>query len=669
MSINLSSGQPPYEYVVPLPVKSSKANGEKIGLSGIFIEQGQFVIKSEIVKFELTNPAIFNPYALWINPFDPPQFYEPDPEGRNLGGVNYGPALITIDNFLQSRQPFETLLNAYAVDSDYNVSDHQADWFGTLQGDTTATDHFRVEPPSTGELIDSDIAILGGSGVFFDIDVQEIMFNPFPYIREYRANFDPHGSNSRWKPSLVASPFYPSFQKTDGDLVALNGRENNIPEDPPTDVEDLYAAHVGSGAIRLDGYVLRDQTEFFASTTRFFDDSATDFSYLAGGARKPNGVSKAVGSTRQYLTTQALPTGLYRVAAKNPRSTYVHTVVESGVVSQFPQLNNIYDEGYEVFNEAWFLTDYGVRDITTGAGTIQDSVQNASGVVLYSPFTYRGLWQRNAQSTGGPPVVRHIARVSKFSHIAHEGVVASYSTPSFTANFDIDVTDYDNVLDINSQFTITGQHNFAAFSSPNARPPRFYHYDDTLGNHWFVGSRGGLGPIGTPFASLIFYRWDSSFNFISAYTAPNTPNGTNDINQMFCDNNTFLLVASANGNILKYDFNGATFSFISNKPTDIGSVSNLAFGSSSAFEVIEDAVYIANSPYVNSGWWFLISNRNGGFFFTARGLTLVRMVENATEWNVAEAVVLSEDIGLNNVPSTLDIDGLDRWSIFFGDSI
>jgi hypothetical protein len=215
---------------------------------------------------------------------------------------------------------------------------------------------------------------------------------------------DFHGAISDW--SLAISPFWPRFQKTDGSLISPNGFENKWPEDrPPWSTSSVFSgfAHVTSGKLCFKTYCIFPTTKLYmgALNTIYANKHVIGASpneltpFVAGG--NPLGVQ----SSELFVDTIALPTGLYRVAARNRKIDKPFTTVESGVVSQWPQDNAFFGHtlGYEVFDNALWITDWAGRTIGSA-----HTPTGPSGLALVSPFTGSRLWQRNATDDVGGQV-------------------------------------------------------------------------------------------------------------------------------------------------------------------------------------------------------------------------------------------------------------------------
>jgi len=661
MTINMSSGAPPYEYATGLEFIAGNTNESKIGISGILFEQAQFVTLAELRKFDDYPPGggLDDLPKLWVNFLDPGMFYEPRADGANLGGDVFGPAIIGVDAITQTRDFLDVLFSAYAKDSLYNGNFFKEDWLRGIRPSEDESDYFR-DAPAVGEITSLDVSVLGGSGVIYDVDAAEIMFQPFPFIATTRL-LDTHGTNSEWRPGIIAGPLFPCFQTTDGSVISTNGRENQFPEDPPKDLADLNFSSIASGVIQINGYAMNSNTEFGVGQDEvpFFD--VANATFAAGSARVPpiNNIQQAIETSRVYVTPTAQSEGVQFFGARNPLD--YNTPVSSGLVSFWPTTTTFDAEelGFEVFDRCWWLVGFGARDI----GSSFDDTGNPSGVIVTSPYTHNFLWERVADvaAVDERPVLRDISRRDTDELYALDQVVSATGDADFASIFEVRMLQYNDLLDITDDFTVEVKHDFAGFGSANARRPAFFAYDEGSDQFWFMGVREGVASFGF---SVIFYLMDSTFNFIEAFAATTVAPLTQPPRGFFVHND-FIYVMTSNQQIWKYEYTGAAVSLVNTKVLDIAGSNDLAFGANSTFPRMNHAIHVSDgSPYVTNGFWMTISNTNQ-LFVTARGVTLIRVSEGVTEWSIDETHILTTQVGANNDPAQWETYG--SWWFYWND--
>src|SRR6185436_11320267 len=297
----LQSGTIPYEYAnrghrfasLPIP----------IGISGVLLEQAQFIITAEIRKWNKLSAGgnhFLSDFNIYVNPIIAPSGpYEPKIDGSTLGNTFYPAGAFILDHLEETRIALNTLFQIYDNDTDLDQYEYRAAWLQSLYPESPSGFYFALDPDTSANVIGQwyhrlpsetgivdymALDVLGSSGVLYDIDFAEVMFNPPPHIA--RIAFDTmHGrrvNNTEDTFNIQQFPIFPAFQKTDGSLIGLTGRE---PASLRTH-NDYNIQHVSSGDIRLDGYVLFDDTKLYLDRNgNIFDTSSTDFTFVSQGLR------------------------------------------------------------------------------------------------------------------------------------------------------------------------------------------------------------------------------------------------------------------------------------------------------------------------------------------------------------------------------------------------
>jgi hypothetical protein len=409
----LQSGFPPYEYAVrslPFRAPDYTTGLSAIGPSGILLEQAQFVITAEQRRWNrLIESHILPTFKLYTHTVNTPSGYDPKADGSTLSEFVPG-SLIFIDPIQETRTALEDLFDDYAADTDFSGDEYKADWLQNAYVDSFSgfytdhngnTGHYAHRLPSEVGVIDyASEEVLGSSGVLYDIDFGEVMFNPYPHM-SFSAFRTAHGlrappnfGNDTF--NIQVGPLFPAFQTTAGGLIGLTGREPDF----LTSVGNLYdTRHISVGVVRCDGYMLSGVTNYRLATAKGSDFSgADDFTFAAGGIRNFSNAGE-LDLGRVFLTPKAQNSGVYRMAAINQRSVFPNTAIESGTMSVWPRIERSWpgqefnvagieeNLGYHVFDDTIWITDISPFGTTS----------KASGLAVLSPYTGHPLWVRYAE--------------------------------------------------------------------------------------------------------------------------------------------------------------------------------------------------------------------------------------------------------------------------------
>lgn len=427
----VASGQLPYEYEWPTPFRAS--NNSDQGLSGIHLEAAQFVIQAEMRKFFAleSNTQVWRVFTNESNPLG--SGYDPKANGDTLNGLVGPPVQVDLDHISLMRRLMVDVLfdDLYPTILEHDTVSILQDWIRRCYPESPSGYHGPANPnPNfqgqflrpvlqedgseytpfgsvglTGTFTDPDPHWLGGSGIILDLDVGEVMWNPYP-LAFHNFVADVHGTASNW--TITIAPCFPMFQRTNGSLISLNGFEEKWPQDPSPLTggnNTLFFGfdHVGDNLLKYNTYGLFSTTIILAGRLNsvFGDEHGIEFS--------PNQLTVDSVVSSQFglehcgllLNPISLPTGLYRITSRNLKADKPFTTIESGVASQWPSTPGFitHHEGYEVFDNCFWVTDWGGK--ITPAST---SAAGPSGFAVVSPFTGRMLWQRNATDDVGGQV-------------------------------------------------------------------------------------------------------------------------------------------------------------------------------------------------------------------------------------------------------------------------
>jgi len=452
--MGLASGQMPYEYPFTVPLRSQpdswpgNGTGWVLGASGDVMEQGMFVINAELRKWGFNDENLLqNFYKVYTHPEVTPSGFEPKPNGDTLEGhVGDVAALADIDNINQMRFMLDELFNRYDNDTDYFQRHFQAAWLTTAYPESPSGyirfqelspgtflvygfDYLRPDPDFVGDgenIEDLDIHWLGSSGVIFDVDFGEVIFNPYPFPGESVNNRA--SANSL---QFDTGPLYPTFHKTDGSLISMTGRERSDWDSGFADEINFNA--FGSGKIQLDGYALLPETKVRIVTGAdngwfFVGDGSSDFVNPVQGVRQLSSNGDTDGTARMYYDVPgSLGSGFYRILTSTSRSAVPEAGIASGAYTSlwppggyqerinangfrvyagwnnnllrrstyeasdgtrivFPDLSR----GYQVFDDCLWIT--GITAGLSGSVT-------AGGLHPISPHNGNFMWFRSAERT------------------------------------------------------------------------------------------------------------------------------------------------------------------------------------------------------------------------------------------------------------------------------
>ena len=417
----MTSGDPPYNYVFKGPFRGTNVYIDSFvhGPSGILLEQGQFVITAEQRRFSAFpgEAHLLPDFNIYVHPdITPSGPYEPKEDGSTLGNeINPGGAWI-VDHIIETRTALEDLFARYAIDAEYVALDFKRDWLNQLDPTRPAPPDYRHADPGAGFglLTTPDESLLGGSGVLFGLDFGEVMFNPYPYFSN-NVFGDIH---NRGTFNIQLGPVWPAFQRTNGALVSLNGREPD-PDDYGTSFSNAYdTSQIGNDRVRLDGYVFLPLSEYLVADgtgggVHNFASNTVGFTFFSSSTRTVPGPVAALPTTRVFADTVALASGVYALATRNQPTAVTDTTIPSGLVSQWPPSGQRYPMPNSHFlaynpplsnrgtwyNNAEFESGYHVFDDTMWITDVPSTTDPPSGLVVISPFTSHPLWLRYADLT------------------------------------------------------------------------------------------------------------------------------------------------------------------------------------------------------------------------------------------------------------------------------
>src|SRR5689334_810753 len=439
-----ASGQFPYQYDGDLPVRQKRGgwpgvNVPNIGPSGDLFEQGMFVISSELFKWGIDDLDTLMYTGYW-HPNIVGSGFVPKGNGQTfVGHVGGRSLLLTVDNIVQMRTNLEFLFTRYSLDSDYFGSQFLESWLSTAYPESPSG-HFSFfydvindlyntqdatwlrptldNPFTVGDFVlDTDMHWLGGSGMIFDVDYGEVLFNPFPFPRKYFNLVPAVGTHA-----FSFGPLYPLVQTTAGTLPSvLSSRYQSDIIQGGLKAETNFDA-IQSGYLQMDGYGILPATLIRLTTgndSNFYNDIGTvsDFDFFGSGARRvADGAGLADGTARVYLSPQAQSSGMYRVSLSNPKNLVPFASIPSGYASFFPggdllpiaiSSNDMLDKSITITSDGYLKIDprsskgFHIMDdalwITSPNATSLSGTFNTKGLYVSSPFTGELVWYRPAE--------------------------------------------------------------------------------------------------------------------------------------------------------------------------------------------------------------------------------------------------------------------------------
>lgn len=557
----MQSGLAPYEYATRggrFRVPNPYFGDTPIGPSGILLEQAQFLIVAERRKwnkFLATGSHFLPDFNVYVSPVITPSGpYEPKVTGTTLANLINPGALNILDIIQETRLALNGLFGDYEDETDLDRHEYRAAWLQSLYPESASGRYLADDPdhgntvighwshrfPSeTGYIDYLSPEVLGSSGVLYDIDFAEVMFNPPPHIT--RVAFDTmHGrntNNSEDTFNVQQQPLFPAFQRLDGSLVGLTGREPDFLRQHT----NYSIAHISSGVIRIDGYVISSGTSFYLGRNgQFFDTSSEDFNPFSQGLREVS-----FGGNMADARLFALPTpqlsGIYRIAAINKFADFPNTTIESGIMSFWPKLDRYWPSGigvdatkvgstttqanlgYHVFDDSIWCTDVAANSSFGGP-----NFGYPSGLAIMSPYTGHRLWVRYADqqqfistvsfgaitvqpSSNWSKAVGLTRSVSDNIYRLHNTIQRTFTSASGQARLGLYNDMLDFTTDVTSTSDVTEPNTANQFPVADAGLFSDMWYDPSASQYWIVnGDTVGFA----------FWRFDSSFKYLNKYITP-----------------------------------------------------------------------------------------------------------------------------------------------------
>lgn len=682
----IASGIIPYNYDYghgPFRVPNPYNSNFPIGLSGVLLEQAQFVITAEKRRLnKFFDSSILPSFNVYVNSsILPSGGYEPKASGSTLGNAFYPAAAFIIDHIQETRLALVSLFQDYASDTNLDTFEYRAAWFQALYpsspsgfynaGDPdfafTVDGHWSHRFPSETGTIDYVCDdVLGASGVLYDVDIGELMINPAPHIsafgldRMHNVDFF----------VVQQFPLFPAFQQTDGSLVPLTGREPSV---IPNAV-DYQIDHISSGYIRLDGYAIYSNTKTYLGRNNNIFGPATDFTVISEGHRDVVFGGNLVGS-RLFIMPTSQGSGVYRVATRNKRTDFPNTTIESGKMSFWPNITDYWPNatnhndqlvgstttianlGYHVFDDCLWMTDQPMSSATTA---------KPSGLVILSPYTGHNMWIRYADQTEFVTTTT-IATTIACDWARSVGLIRNNTNSIYRLHNNVQ----DTVTNVSGTFVFAQYNDLLDFTTSFSTGPaelpfggdllelEDFWYDDVNSEYW-VSSHSIVDHPGFP-----FWKFDASFQYINKYTYGGeygSAFGINHSHGVFANGGQHYIFAGGSGNLNATGFSSGIYPLsIVSDGTDpymtdgsvpscglvhIGPVKFIkgeSFVGVQQSATILDMLEVTVASHVPIGIYALIAwtDTGGG---AATSIYLLRIEETATQWDIKSITRMETDL-------------------------
>jgi hypothetical protein len=680
-----------------------------IQASGNIIEAGMFVLNAELRKWDFTNPS-FLIYQLYSHPNVAPSGFEPKTNGQTLNGdVGARPSILSVDNIETMRTNLSALFSVYSEDSIYSFNNFKESWLvnayresesgalrfveNGLSLDEKSPEflHPPMEDVTGGDFIVTlDDHWLGGSGVLFDIDYGEVIFNPFPFPNG--GNFGPPSQTNF---ALAFGPVTPMCQTTLGNLPSLE--VDRYESDVTGAFGNINFAAIGSGKVQIDGYCLLENTKMElirGNDTNYFPTltGSSDYTGHVRGLRpvRPGTDGKNDDTARCYRTPSVQSSGLYRFITYNERTDYSETSIGSGYVSIFPEglvtrsspngvLANVANriDGQQ-FTEASDGTVITTPGLANGIHVFDDAIwmvgapsvsnpsipnTNSRGLFCISPHNGHSVWYRPAEMTvattgtaGENPSAwgTHLGLVDDGSNYVRlsrsfDQVITVPALDDATGVYTLYWQKYDKITldytESSSSFSEMSTDISAVLFVPN--------FEKTL------GLLDGGGTLYTWQRNTV-QSFDSSFNYIAhhrpdgpgiagrrhyaggdlLYTMTGSSIGANDP--------LLSITGGISSGIGKWSTSATQYTHDSAKPLR----AETHFGHKPR-AVIHSIFDVIGATHVQNGiWMFITFPSSAGGFITNDPLYLCRILEGTTAWSIIESIKLDnvQNIGVVGGP-------------------
>ena len=373
----VSSGVRPYRYVGYDPFSSSGVY--KIGFSGILFEQAMFGLIAESELYQSGVPYTFTLYKNKSAAIS--STFVPRTDGASLARI----ANPLFKNYiLDMRTRFSGLFNYITLDSPYNAQELLLDYFQRHTGNNPSG--------SVGNWLHTQ-GELGSSGLY-DIDLREVMYQPYNRIAQYKLS-------TTSGISLPVSPVGPSFCTRTGKIVRVTSRD--VANAAQKDNHVMFAYGIASNnKIKIEGDIFSAGSKAYLTwTSGQLHGSATGSCAQMAERILETSTNDGVLNSGMGLFTipnlGSIDTGIYSIQTFNTNARidgyYCPT---SGAIGFWPRQDELISSGYRRATQA-----NGVNEVFTSGFHIFDAgffQYVPSGALLISPINGQVLWYRFADN-------------------------------------------------------------------------------------------------------------------------------------------------------------------------------------------------------------------------------------------------------------------------------
>jgi hypothetical protein len=589
----MRSGDIPYQYILntlPFRIESD----ETVGLSGILFEQGSFVLTAEVAR---QGGSLAHPFYTYINPFNARSLYAPTISGDVLAQTGVPACANFIDYILDMRSALTTIFSQINLDSDYSTAQISGDYFNHVYDASTPNNKSGFT--TTAELPTGNITtvntILGGSGALYDIDLGEVLYQPYPRFSTWQRE-DSH--NGTQPVNIISGPIYPMFHDTNGGLVDTNARDDtNIVAGT-----EINNAHVQSGVLRIHGDVLLANSEYMIG------EPFSGWVSFSSSGNRSLGNNLFNHYSQCFVTPVATNTGVYRTAIRNTKDVFPKNNIVSGDISTWPRVSDYHKDGrpsadsvnvkrgFHVFNDTIWVTD-------------RIDLNKPSGLVALSPYNGDNMWMRMAEltdSTAG----RNWGECDGLLRLGTNNILrVGGDTPG--GDPDIHFMQYNDLLDFVTETTVT-------ITGVNGHNPAFSDLFSDGTYIYVMDTNASLKDV---------FRFTTGFVHDGVYEASNLAGPTVNATRAEYFNSKFWHFG-ASGGLQEFQLDD-----VAEIATNVGAgkpIDASDFSAIGTIDVVHDIAEISGSEHLTDGIWAIIEDSLTTF--------LVRMTEETTTFKVQEMI-------------------------------
>jgi len=378
----ITSGVRLFRYEGPDPFSGSGI--QPIGMSGILLEQAMYALiaEADIYNEQLGANRLFTRYTNKEAGLS--TTFEPTVNGSGLTIGGSGEVHFT--NYITDlRTKFSGLFDLIMTDSPYPSRQILLEYFQKHTGNNPSG--------SVGNWIHC-AAELGSSGSLYDIDLREVMYQPYIRVSKFRKS-ETSGVQ------LPLCPVGPMFCTRTGSLVKVTNRDlGNAAQIDEHTLFAYYTAKTNQLMVEGDIFVKNQTRLYFTWTSGQLHSSEYANCNVVAERVLNSGILRGIfgsGFGLFSLPTISVDTGVYSIQVYNtqPRIDNYFTPV-SGVIGIWPPLSGLSTSGYIVARTSGGLDE----QFTSGFHIFNTAMwqYSTSGALIQSPINGAYLWYRFADN-------------------------------------------------------------------------------------------------------------------------------------------------------------------------------------------------------------------------------------------------------------------------------